>query len=492
MSLSLALDAALSGLMTAQRQSALVSRNIANATTPGYVRKDAQLASLVLDGSGHGVYVAGISRSVDASLQRDSRRESGLATELQTKASALQSLTTAIGQPDEERSISNQITALINAFKALGESPENTVVQQSVVGAAQNVAHTLNSMSAEIKRQRELADADIAHSVATVNTALQNIAELNKQIALHSNAGQDTTELEDQRDAQLDVLSNEMGITYFTRGQSDLVVMTEGGTTLVDGVTVHPLSFTPVSQIVPELTYNPGIGGLSGITVDGQDIAPGSGYAGAIRSGRLAALFEIRDTTMPQAQAQIDQIASALADGFQRVDATVTAAGMTGLFTNGGLAHDNTDPAQVIGLAARITVNSLVVPEQGGSLWRIRTGMNATAPGDPGDQTQIRAFQDLFNESVAFNPAAGLAASATIGDYATQFVGFQGNQRAAVDDLSRYQSTISDTLKTQRLDVEGVNVDDEMQKMLLIEQSYAASAKVIEAVRDMLDKLLEI
>ncbi|HET6220614.1 MAG TPA: flagellar basal body rod C-terminal domain-containing protein, partial [Dongiaceae bacterium] len=314
----------------------------------------------------------------------------------------------------------------------------------------------------------------------------------NKQIALHGNAGQDTTELEDQRDAQLDKLSDEMGITYFTRGQNDLVVMTEGGTTLVDGTTVHPLSFTRVSQIVPELTYNPGVGGLSGITVDGQDIAPGSGYAGAIRSGRLAGLFELRDQTMPQAQAQIDELASALADGFQRVDSTVTAAGMTGLFTDGGLAHDRTDPTQVTGLAARIAVNSLVVPEQGGNVWRIRTGMNATAPGDPGNQTQVRAFQALFDESIAFDPSAGLSSNATIGDYATQFVGFQGNQRAALDDLARYQSTISQTLDTQRLDVEGVNVDDEMQKMLLIEQSYAASAKVIEAVRDMLDKLLEI
>ena len=45
MSLSLALDSALSGLIAAQRQTALASRNIANANTPGYVRKDAELAS---------------------------------------------------------------------------------------------------------------------------------------------------------------------------------------------------------------------------------------------------------------------------------------------------------------------------------------------------------------------------------------------------------------------------------------------------------------
>ena len=52
MSLSLALDSALSGLIAAQRQTALASRNIANANTPGYVRKDAELASQTVQGEG--------------------------------------------------------------------------------------------------------------------------------------------------------------------------------------------------------------------------------------------------------------------------------------------------------------------------------------------------------------------------------------------------------------------------------------------------------
>jgi flagellar hook-associated protein 1 FlgK len=78
MSLSLALDSALSGLITAQRQTALTSRNIANAATPGYTRKEAELASLTIMGEGRGVTVAGIVRKVDKMLQQDVRRESGL------------------------------------------------------------------------------------------------------------------------------------------------------------------------------------------------------------------------------------------------------------------------------------------------------------------------------------------------------------------------------------------------------------------------------
>jgi flagellar hook-associated protein 1 FlgK len=491
MSLTIALDAALSGLMAAQRQTALVSRNIANANTPGYVRKEADLRSYVIGGEGRGVAVAGIARRIDAMLQRDSRRESGVAAELQAKADSLRGFTNLIGQPDEERGIANLMTALANAFQRLGDSPENTVVQRTVVSAAQSLTRGLNAMSAEIARQREAADAAIADSVASVNAALDSLAQLNGQIHKAGAGNQDSTDLEDQRDKLLDTLSQELGITYLSRGDGELIVLTSGGTTLLEGATVHPLSFTRSPQIAAQLSYTPGGPGLSGIAVDGTDIAPGSGYAGEIKSGRLAGLFELRDTLYPQAQAQADEIASTLADVFQRRDATV-APGATGLFTDNGAAHDRGDPLQVLGLAGRIAVNGAVIPEQGGQLWRVRDGIQAAAPGAPGDTTQVRAFQGAFEESLAFDGAAGLATAGRLGDYAVSFAAFQGNQRAAMEERAEYQGLISNAIDTQRLNVEGVNVDDELQKLLQYEQSYAAAAQVIQAVKTMMDTLLEI
>lgn len=65
-------------------------------------------------------------------------------------------------------------------------------------------------------------------------------------------------------------------------------------------------------------------------------------------------------------------------------------------------------------------------------------------------------------------------------------------RRAAFEDRAGYQNSITESLSTQRTNLEGVNVDDELQKMLLFEQTYNASAKVIQAVRDMMDALLAI
>ncbi len=491
MSLSLALDSALSGLITAQRQTALASRNIANASTPGYVRKEAELEALTIQGEGRGVRVADIVRRVDRMLQQDVRRESGLSAELQAKAEGLAAFTAVIGQPNEERSISNHIAKLAEAFQRLGESPESAVIQHSVVGAAQGVARSLNQLADEVKQQRQAADQAIFDSVGRVNQALDDLAKINRELSVAGGGARDVTDLLDQRDKLLDSLSEEMGITALTRGDGQTMVLTEGGTTLLDGTKVNYLSFTTTTQIGATVAYNGGAGALSGITVNGVDIAPGSGYTGAIRSGRIAGQFALRDTILPQAQTQIDEIASTLADGFQRFDATV-GAGQSGLFTDGGAAHDRSDPAQVLGLSERITVNALVDPDQGGSLWRIRDGIQAATPGAPGDATQVRSFLDVFDETVGFSAGAGLQASSRIGSYATEFVGFQGNQRAAFEDRASYQNSVTESLSTQRTNLEGVNVDDELQKMLMFEQTYNASAKVIQAVRDMMDALLAI
>lgn len=491
MSLAIALDSALSGLISAQRQTALVSRNIANANTPGYTVKSADLESYVIGGEGRGVTVTGVYRRVDAMLQRDARRESGSAAELQAKADSLHGFTNLIGQPDEERGLANLVTGLTNAFQRLIDNPENTVVQRTVVSSAQNLTRGLNGMSAEIARQRQAADASIGESVTRINDALDSLAVLNGQIHKGSIGSQDVTDLEDQRDKLLDALSDEMGINYMSRGDGEMIILTSGGSTLLEGSTVHPLSFDRSSQIAAQVSYTPGAPGLSGITVDGVDIAPGSGYVGEIKSGRLAGLFELRDTLYPQAQVQIDEIASSMADMFQRHDATVTP-GSAGFFTDNGTAHDRSDPAQVLGFAGRITVNSGVVPEQGGQLWRVRDGVQAATPGTPGDTTQVREFMAGFEESLTFNSGAGLAASGRLRDFAVDFVAFQGNQRAATEERATYQTSVTDAIKTQRQNLEGVNVDDELQKMLLFEQSYAAAAQVIQAVKNMMDVLLEI
>ena len=257
-------------------------------------------------------------------LQQDVRRESGLSAELQAKAEGLASFTTAIGQPDEERSLSSQIAKLSQAFQRLGESPENAVIQHSVVGAAQGVARSLNQLAGAVREQRQAADQGIADSVASINQSLDDLADIN-QAAEHGGRLRPRRHRPPGPARQAAGFAVE-GTRHHLADRAATarsMVLTQGGTTLLDGTKINYLSFSTTTTIGAASSYNAGAGMLSGVTVNGQDISPGSGYPGAIRSGRIAGEFALRDTILPQAQTQIDEIASTLADGFQRFDATV-------------------------------------------------------------------------------------------------------------------------------------------------------------------------
>src|SRR5690606_27364201 len=125
MTITQAINAALSGLRAAQTQSAIVGRNVANAQTPGYVRKDVGLSPFVLGGTGVGVHVDGVFRRVDELLIRDVRNALSDVGRQEVLAEALGYFTEVVGQPQDERSLASALAALDHALGALGDTPES-------------------------------------------------------------------------------------------------------------------------------------------------------------------------------------------------------------------------------------------------------------------------------------------------------------------------------------------------------------------------------
>ncbi len=502
MSISTAMASASSSLRVSQERLALVSRNIANASTPGYVRKQADIAPLVIAGQGQGVRVEGVQRLAQEGLARDSRVAISAAEALRTSSEALGIFTQTVGQPDEERSISSALAAFDRSLQRLGEMPEDETQQRAVIGEAQRLTESLQASHRAIEQSREAADAGIAESVTAVNRALQQLETVNREIAGRAQGGiGDFTALEDQRSMLLDDIAQHLDIQYFLRGNNEVVVLTGGGVTLLDS-SARTLEFTPTAQIDASMQY-PTSPAPQGIFVEGIDIAPGSGNPGAIRGGRLAGNFEIRDQVMPQFQVQIDEIASVLADQFQTADASFDPLNPAhaGLFTeaDGTSRHVRNAPPHdpllnppPTGFAGRISVNQLVVPEAGGDPWRIRDGIHAAAPGNSGDAVQIRAFEGVFDAVAPFSGDAGLAPDARLGDFATDAMNAQQFRRVESERALGAQTALADSIELARTRAEGVNIDEELQKMILIEQTYGATAQVIQAASQMLDILTRL
>ena len=171
-----------------------------------------------------------------------------------------------------------------------------------------------------------------------------------------------------------------------------------------------------------------GNGALSGLTQNGVAAPMGSG--GFFEGGRLSALFETRDVTVPSHNAQLDGLARDVIERFETaaVDPTLLP-GDAGLFTDAGA---NFLVANELGLAGRISVNANADPNQGGASWRLRDGMNAAVQGDVGQNQILRNLETAFNASVTPGPNMGISTAlfpCSCLRNSSRYVSFCGRQR---------------------------------------------------------------
>jgi flagellar hook-associated protein 1 FlgK len=131
----------------------------------------------------------------------------------------------------------------------------------------------------------------------------------------------------------------------------------------------------------------------------------------------------------------------------------------------------------------------LVDPLQGGELWRLRDGLGAAAPGHSGDATLLNALQGALVQPrtpVSGGFMTGERSFATLG--ADLLSGISSARLQADGDVSFAQGH-ADTMRQIELQ-DGVDTDQEMQSLLMIEQSYAANAKVVQTIHELIDLLL--
>lgn len=483
MTISGTLSSALSGLNVSARAAELVSTNIANALTEGYGRRDLHQAARTLDGSGQGVRVTGVSRAVDQVLLSDRRIAEAGAGGADLQADFLRALEQSIGTPDADGSLSARIAAFDAALIAAASRPDSEARLADVRGTALALTGQFAAISATLQTARATADDRIAADVALVNDTLARVAEMNGQIRAHIGAGRDASALMDQRQQLIDQISDIVPLRQVDRDHGQIALYTTGGAVLLDGRPAT-LGFTPVGVITPDMTV--GSGALSGLTINGRPVRT-LGDTGAISGGTLAANFEIRDQLAVDAQARLDAVARDLVERFAdpAVDTTLLP-GAAGLFTDQGAAFD---PLDEVGLTARLALNPAADPAQGGALWRLRDGMGAASPGPAGDPSLLTRMQAAL--TAARTPVSGgfMTGGRSLTGLAADLLSGVASARLSAVAEGAFAAAKAETLRSQELEG-GVDTDQEMQKLLLIERAYAANAKVIQTVDDMIQTLL--
>lgn len=482
MSLSGALSNAMSGLLANARGTSVLSANIANALNEGYGRREVVLTTDVIQSSG-GVRVAQVTRQSDPILAYQKR----LATADFSASSAFAAFDAnfeqLVGSVDTLGSIADKLTRMETALLSAASDPSSETRLKTVSFAAEGFVSALREASDGLTTQRSRADQQIATAVRTLNSGLSKLEGLNKQIMTAKHLGQDAHGLMDQRDTVLDQLSEFVPLHVVERDSGVIAVFTAQGRTLLDERAVE-LSFDATPMVLPHMSTSNGL--VSRLQINGQAVdVPGSAM---MDGGALAAQFALRDTIVPEAQARLDGIAREAIHRFGSGGPDTTlGAGDAGVFTDNGLAFV---PTNEIGLSGRITLND-ALSSSNSEPWRWRDGINATAQGDAGNATLLSAFRTQITRPIAAGSAAlGLGDQSLIG-YVQNLSSDAAANRVRSFDARNYASAHLDSVR-QSVAADGVNTDQELQKLIELEKSYAANARVVQVVDDMLSELLRI
>src|ERR1700749_3529327 len=180
MSINQALSAAVAGVNVTQQALSVISGNVANANTPGYV--DESVSEVAVSTSGQqGVTVdtTGINRNLNTLLQNQLWTETSGASYADTVSQMYQQLQEMYGSPSSSSSLSAIFGNFTSAVQALSTNPSSYSAQTQGTGAAQVLAKNLNGMTGTIQQMRTQAEQGIAADVQTANAAIADIAKIN-------------------------------------------------------------------------------------------------------------------------------------------------------------------------------------------------------------------------------------------------------------------------------------------------------------------------
>jgi flagellar hook-associated protein 1 FlgK len=623
MSLAQALATAVSGLRASQAGLALVASNVANAETPGYVRKTMDQVASSVGGLSGSVRITAVNRELDQYIQRQLRTETSGGAYADMRARFYERLQQLYGDPGSATALETTYNNFTSALQSLTTSPESSTARRDVLSAAQVLAQQLNGMTSDIQGVRTDAELGLSDAVAKANDAMQQIARINQQLGSARPGESTTAALLDQRDTYIQELSQLMDVRTVENEFHQAAVFTNSGIQLV-GVQASRLAFDPQGTMTPNAAWSadPALRNVGTITL----ISPTGGGIDliankAIRSGEIAAMLEMRDQVLVQAQAQMDAVAAAMSQALsdRSIDGTAVTAGAqagfdidVGSLSAGNQIHiaytDNAtntlrhitiirvdDPnalplsnaatvapndrvigidfsggfgsvvaqlnaalgpsglqasnsagttlrflddgagnkvnlntlsavetvtsltggsaelpmfldayasytgsigslgSQQIGFAGRIAVNAALLADP--SRLVVFTAAPLTASGDPTRPSFL--YDRMTSAALDFAPQSGIGTvgapfSGSLPSFLRQIMSQQGEAASAAENLQQGQSVVVQSLQQRFNDSASVNIDQEMAHLLNLQNAYAANARVLGAVKEMLDALMQL
>ena len=444
--LNTAFNIATGALEAEQAAINIIANNTANANTPGYTNELPQWQAndpVTINGTsyGQGVTMTGPASQRDLVLEQRIQQQTQLEQDSSVRTTALDAIQNIFAGATSTSSsgldIGSSISGLFSAFSALQANPVDTSLRQSVLNAATTLVNSFQSASSQLTQEQSSLDQQSGTIVTQVNSLTQAIAQLNSSISQTSGNG-DAGELEDQRQYDIQQLSQLIGIHQTTTEDNSLTITTASGALLVSKGQAFSLS-TSVS------------GGVTQISdFEGNNITASLAGAG----GQLGGILTVRDQDIPQMQGTLDTLAFDLGTAIN----SQNALGSDANGAAGGAIF--TLPSSASGAAATISV-AMTDPAE------IAAASSGSGPANDGNLADMLALQNQ-----------AIVGSSTPSSYYSSFVSAVGSLVSQVSTDNTAQQASLTQLQTQRDSLSAVNQNDEAAALENLQQAYQAASKV--------------
>lgn len=441
------LNIGVSALRAAQKQMEVTAHNIANVSTEGYSRQRVELEpsrpspgvfGARGDGMmGTGVTVADVIRMRNTLSDAALRAEAGGSAAADARAEVLARAETVLGPVDE--GVPAALSKFFTAWDDLSLNANDSGARLATMDAGTSLTAQLRSASSELDRLIQDTGLSIGDTVAEINVLARKAAELNQAVAEAMAGGHSPNDLQDARDVVLDKLAGLTGgiVRAGEMGSADLYVSNRA---LVRGREVEVMKAN--------------VGSPAGATWAADNKAITSG-------GRLGALTELVNATLPALRSDLDAIAVGLRN-------TVNAQHQLGFDQDGnpGIAFFTGSSATDIGVNPLMTGRKVAASQSGAA---------------------VDAANALALAGLRTSPAVG---TDTLQQAIHGFAGKLGSMSSTAKSTAEAMRSVVDNVRNERDEFSSVSLNEELADMVRFQHAYEAAAKVIQVVDQMLDHLI--
>ena len=565
MSLTAALNSAVSALRVNQAQVQLASSNIAHAQDPNYTKKSLKTESVTFgNGQVGGVMISGYMSTLSLTLRKQVEAQtatSGASDAANDYMSRIQDL---LGTSADQSSLTKAMNSFVSAWQSFQSQPDSAAAQQAIIGAGSQIGDEIHRVSAGLDQLDTDVKTDIGSSVDKLNDLLKQLFQVNLQMKTAQTDSSASADLNDQRDNLVKQIAQYVDVRTVEQDDGSVSLFTAAGLQLLDGppslfafdgtnvtrvsdgatinnqlsggrihallnfrqdssISGKPVSMDPGTEVIRKLRaqLDMMVGALT--TTAGTPPSLSAAYNAAATSQRVSASYQTTIKPTPyQAQYSTVNFSGALQTGdiftvsvqgknfsYTATDADKSldqiAAQLSTQInadtTLGITAIPGTASLQLVGntLGQSFTVQTTVnnqIPELDGSLFtgtnRYDFQMNA-ALLNGSLQLKKNSASDVVNALTTTDRnflSTGIALTSV--SYSGMMTGVVGNSISGAKQISEQAKFDSDSLdmSTQRYQSDtGVNLDEEIANLQVLQNAYAASARLLTVVQEMFDTL---